>query len=889
VDDWDIQRTQYEYGRKLCEPTFNCDGEVHGWYLDKSCCWVGKLKLSFVQITNDLRDSAHISEIHARLRRMADKLDDIHEGVKHTANKVDDIHNKLEDFEVILKRSGTRFVSDTLTRQEMPLKPEVFHGRDDMVEGIAQLLLHEETSRVCILGPGGMGKTSVALAVVELPLIKERFPGRNLVWVPCIQAVSATLLLEILYKQLRIPGGKQVTLDKIISELDTLKNPRLVLLDNLETPWNAPEGHQKVGDILRKLAMLSHVAMLVTMRGKYPPCNQAITWQSKDIEAIDEPASLRIYHDINLDSANDPDVARLLTALGRMPFAVTLMAKLGVESQSSAKDLLDAWSESGTDILSNNPEESMNRSICLSVESDLVKQNPNALLLLAILSLLPAGTTKENLRWWAPGLKPSMIPSAIATLSQAALVVENKRENSTSPVLFVVSVVQSFMKQHDRIAEDTRKRVHSSCCEYVLAHACRFDDPTFPTNSKALAAEDPNIQSILFDLPPSPLTVPPDKTMEALLAFAWYRCDTKPNVEIANLVVTAAEATGVVKYIASAVWCLGKTYAQVGDHYPSYKHLQEAYRLFNTFPLSEVELQRLGGQCGIDLMDTARFALPDYHDVLSLGRDVEMKCAALSDEVIHGRCLVLLGAALCRGEEQDEALRCLEQARIMLKAAESTYNLAEAYLVISWANYDKVELQAALDAAEEAWKLAELTDNSLIQAQISLNLGKLLFCLNRDTEAWKYIEITLTKASYAGNRLILAQVFEYMGYGYLLRGDYQNAYGAYEAAAEKYLGTVDSSMEKCRENMARIKRKEENPDMVIGFYRHGLDIAFISLFYPPVQAPPETSPLPVSNLPSINSNSKSHKNFVEARRVALHHAVVKALGSHRKGEKRKIL
>jgi hypothetical protein len=424
------------------------------------------------------------------------------------ANKVDmhhkDMHHKVEDIHTILfklKRSGTQPVSDTLTRQEMPLKPEIFHGRDDLVEGIAQLLLQEETSRVCILGPGGMGKTSVSLAVVELPLIKERFPGGNIVWVPCIEATSATLLLEILYIQLQIPGDKQVTLEKIISELDTLKQPRLIVVDNFETPWN---GNQKqVGDILRRLAMLSHIAILVTMRGRRPPCYGAIKWQSKDIESTDEAACLRIYHDINPDSKNDPDVARLLTALGRMPFAVTLMANLGAESQSSAKDLLDAWSESGPDILSNDPEQSMNRSIRLSVESDLVKRNPNAILLLAILSLLPAGTTKENLHWWAPEIKMSMIPSAIATLSQAALLVENRRENSASPVLFVVPVVQSFMQQQNRISQEVRKQVHLLCCEYVLTHACRLDDPTFTDKSKALAAEDTNIQSILFGSPPS--------------------------------------------------------------------------------------------------------------------------------------------------------------------------------------------------------------------------------------------------------------------------------------------------------------------------------------------------------------------------------------------------
>ena len=152
-------------------------------------------------------------------------------------NKVDDVHNKVEDIHTYLfklKTSGTGPLSDSLTRQEMPLKPEIFHGRDDLVEGIAQSLLQEETSRVCILGPGGMGKTSVSLAVVELPLIRKRFPGGNVIWLPCIEATSATLLLDILSIQLQVPGDKQVTLEKIISELDNLKHPRLIVVDNFE-------------------------------------------------------------------------------------------------------------------------------------------------------------------------------------------------------------------------------------------------------------------------------------------------------------------------------------------------------------------------------------------------------------------------------------------------------------------------------------------------------------------------------------------------------------------------------------------------------------------------------------------------------------------------------
>jgi len=571
----------------------------------------------------------------------------------------------------------------------MPLKPEIFHGRDDFVKDIARSFLQEETSRICILGPGGMGKTSVSLAVVGLPVIKERFPGGNCVWVPCIEATSATLFLEILYIQLQVPGDgdKQVTLEKIISELDASKAPRLILLDNFETPWNAPGGTQKqVSDILRKLAKLSHVAILLTMRGTYPPCD-TIKWQSHTIQPTDKAACRRIFHDINPSSKNDPNVNRLLAALGHMPFAVTLMANLGKRGKSTANELLETWYASGTDMLSvrNSPEKSMNRSISLSVDSEFVKQDPDALLLLAILSLLPGGTTTQNLRWWATSVK--IIPSAIATLSDAGLLVENKCKNSSSPVLFVIPVVQSFMQQQGRITEEIRKQVQSTCCEYVLAHACRFDDPKFPKHSKALAAEDTNTQSTLFGSPPSQLSVQSDRTIEALIAFSWHRCDTKPTLDIVNHAVIAAKASGVQRHIASAVWCLGQTYAEIGDHHSSYDHLREAYRLFNTLPLGEVELQRFGGQCGIDLGDAARMALQDKVEIISLARDVETKCAALPDNVIHGSSLVLLGAVLKEARRPQEALRYLDQARTMLKAAGNTYNLADAYRITSWVHY----------------------------------------------------------------------------------------------------------------------------------------------------------------------------------------------------------
>jgi tetratricopeptide (TPR) repeat protein len=744
------------------------------------------------------------------------------------ANKVENISTYLSKS----KRSATMLPSDTVIRHQMPLKPEIFHGRDDLVDEIAHFFVKKSTVHVCLLGPGGMGKTSVSLAVVEHPLIKKLFPRGNCVWVPCVEATSPALLLEILYIQLQVPGDKQVTLEKIISHVNALEQPYLILLDNFETPLNAPgAGVQKqVEDILRQLAKLNHIAIFLTMRGMNPPCSNAIHWQSKNIQPTDEGACLRIYYDNNPSSKDDPDVSRLLAELGYMPFAVTLMAKLGLEGMSTAKELLDAWRRSGPDILSDNPEESMNRSISLSVESDLVKRNPNAIALLSLLSLLPAGTTKQNLHWWAPdsALQTSMIPSAIATLSKAALLVEDKRENPDSRVLLVVPVVQSFMQQRGRIKEKIRKQILSSCCEYVLDHACRYDDPTFSAKSKALAAEDTNIQSIFFS---SPHTILSDKTIEALIAFSWHRCDTKPDVEIANHAVKAAKTSGVKRHLASAIWCLGWTYRQLGDDRTSYDHLQEAYLLSNE-PSEDEELQRLHCKCGIDLVEVARmtFKFEDRGEVVSLAWDVESKSAALSDDNVHGWSLVRLGDALYESGQPQLALEHLNRARIMLEAVKNIPNLATAYLVIAYIHYRERRLPEALDAIQEAWKLVESSDSP--NSNVSMDFAMYQFTANQDAEAWKHAEIALMKASHFGDRLIIAQTLEIMGYGYLRRGDYENAYGAYEAAAKNFHGTVDErGQQVCKDNMVRIRMKQREPEARVGFTR--CDMYSDTLYYPP--------------------------------------------------------
>jgi tetratricopeptide (TPR) repeat protein len=313
------------------------------------------------------------------------------------------------------------------------------------------------------------------------------------------------------------------------------------------------------------------------------------------------------------------------------------------------------------------------------------------------------------------------------------------------------------MQQRGRIEEKVRKQIQLSCCEYVLDNACRFDDPTFAEKSKALAAEDTNIQSILFG---SSHTIPSDRTIEALIAFSWHRTDTMPDLEIPNHAVKAAKSSGVKCYITSAVWCLGCTYRQLGDRRSSYNHLQEAYLFSSNSSADDMELQRLHCQCGNDLVEVAKLTSEDKAEAVSLARDVEIQCSALSDDNIHGLSLVHLGSALSKARQQQEALVHLNRALIMLKAAKNIPNLATAYQVI--AHYREWRLPEALDAIQEAWKLVESGSDANAKALIS---GKIHFSTNRDTDPWKLTEIALMQASQHGDRLTTAWILSLMGHG----------------------------------------------------------------------------------------------------------------------------
>ncbi|KAK7035679.1 hypothetical protein R3P38DRAFT_3263184 [Favolaschia claudopus] len=135
--------------------------------------------------------------------------------------------NRIED--AVNRTRQPHNAPSARSRQDMHPNTRALFDREDFIDELVSLLAAENTSRVCSTGAGGMGETSVALAMAESPTIVSSFKKEYIFWIPCIEAKPSDLL--------RIRAESFDSLDSLITELSVTQKPRLLLLNKIETPW----------------------------------------------------------------------------------------------------------------------------------------------------------------------------------------------------------------------------------------------------------------------------------------------------------------------------------------------------------------------------------------------------------------------------------------------------------------------------------------------------------------------------------------------------------------------------------------------------------------------------------------------------------------------------
>lgn len=734
-------------------------------------------------------------------------VDDVLQRIQSTVTHIDTTVGQLhEDVQELLARTRAQdsHCSDGTGKEDIPGYPDPFHGRKDDVATIVKRLTdkHSTSHHAWITGTTGIGKTALALAVINDSTVKETF-GKYRFWVPCFKATSPQHLLRTLYTQLSITARSHDSLDTLIQELSATPHKRLILLDRFETSWSSDgvEDRNRVEEILIRLGKLPNVALLVTITSEEssPPKLSKIEWMHHRLELLDPDAAVEIFNS-HYPNQDPKAVKELMDAIDRIPMFIKLIAIEANGSQISVQDLLAECRNGGS--------KTMDERIKTTFDMVTRRQNIETMTLLAVLSMLPAGTRPDKLGIWAP---TKISNTTVSFLHKTAFVPNPKRSDSNPHKLVLFAIFRSYIQRHGMVPPGVNRHVRDACYKFVLDHKSYPDDSGFKDDLAQLASEEDNIYNLLRQKDDK---VFEPKRAQALVAFSYYFSKTKQSIEFANLAKTVAKAAGDDRSYAETLQVLGKLYHREARYSEACDHFDEARRLFK-----KLRDKPQSGECTLQLVRTWRYMAEETTNLKKMKKTTMQAVKELSsnkkDHYHVSRAELGLGHHLLHAQEWEkartsftEALNFFEKSKNLGSASECLHNLARIEAT------QTVNYPLAIDLSQKALEYAEESgDDSLVTYALGLLACYHLLSRNFEKAAGILLK-SHPKAIALGDLLVIALVNEQLGYLYAATKDRQKAIEFYQDSRQKFdaIGSTiagDKGRKRCDDNLKILQQGEQ--------------------------------------------------------------------------------
>ncbi|KAH8806920.1 hypothetical protein DL96DRAFT_1763987 [Flagelloscypha sp. PMI_526] len=376
--------------------------------------------------------------------------------------------------------------------QALPPSPKFVIGRESVVDSVVHVTLSSPGPRVVILGQGGIGKTTIATAVLHDSRITSAYP--TMYFVSSELTPTIELLETRMADTLSIPQNEREPdlLSQIVDRIRLDPHPVLLCIDNLETVWEIEAEQPKVDNFLEIISGVgSKLALFVTMRGTQAP-NNSFPWNSTILSGLNIDDSMVMYEKLSNIPA-DASARDLLLQLSGSPLAIKLFSRM-VHEGDTPSQLLSSWNEHGTKALEIGGKHrlsSLERSIHLSVFSPRIDDTGR--LVLSLIALMPDGLSTSEI--WFKGFE-SVIPDktllqpTLRALRRTALLHELEKSSRWQ----MLPPIRQFCLQFiDFTAPPVRSLV-----ELYIATVSEHNDYSSSASQDSILPEMGNIRGLLL-------------------------------------------------------------------------------------------------------------------------------------------------------------------------------------------------------------------------------------------------------------------------------------------------------------------------------------------------------------------------------------------------------
>jgi len=583
-----------------------------------------------------------------------------------------------------------------------------------LIEKIVDLA--ENLVPIALIGPGGIGKSSIALTVLHHDRTKEQF-GDNRRFIRCDEfPTSRILLLRRLSKVIGADVENPEDLTPLRAFLSSKK--MLIVLDNAESILDT-EGFyaQKIYTVVDELSQLNNICVCITSRMSTTPPN----CKRFDVPTLLIDAARDTFYSVYDNNDRSNLVDSILKQLDFHPLSITLLAKVAHQNKWNVSRLAREWERRRTGVLQTDHNTSLAATIELSLTSPLFRGlGPDARGLLGVIAFFPRGVDEDNLEWLFP-----TIPNRINVFDKFCALSLTYRKNG---FITMLAPFRDCLSPRDPKSSPLLRTTKE---QYFIRMSISIN-PNKPNfrESQWITSEDVNVEHLLDVF--TTIDADSDGVWRACAHFMQHLIWHKKRLVILGLKIEGLADDHSCK--PECLFELSRLLSSVGN--------QAEYKRLLTQALA---LER--GRGNFRQVTRILRHLSDANRLMGLpGEGIRRAREALGilerigDTVGQARCLIKLALLLCDDQQFDAAEEVASRAIGLITERGNQSLVCESHRVLGNIHRSEGETEKAIHQYEVALKIASSSNWDGGLFQIHHTLARLYHDEGRFDDAQAHIE-----------------------------------------------------------------------------------------------------------------------------------------------------